>query len=46
MTQFVSILKEMVLNIKLTVNISAKDSNTYAYTFMNHFWGLDYKNQR
>jgi type IV pilus assembly protein PilA len=29
---------------KTTVNISAKDSNTYAYTFMNHFWGLDYKN--
>ena len=29
---------------KADVSISAKDPNTYAYTFMNHFWGLGYKN--
>ena len=29
---------------KTGVNIKTKDANTYAYTFMNHFWGLGYKN--
>ena len=29
---------------KTGVSISAKDSNTYAYTFMNHFWGSGDKN--
>ena len=29
---------------KTSVSINSKDPNTYAYTFMNHFWGSGDKN--
>ena len=31
-------------NYKTPVGVSSKDSCTFAYVFMNHFWGLGYKN--
>ena len=29
---------------KTSVGVSSKDSSSFAYVFMNHFWGLGYKN--
>ena len=29
---------------KTPVGVSSKDPSTFAYVFMNHFWGLGYKN--
>ena len=29
---------------KTPVGVSSKDSSSFAYVFMNHFWGLGYKN--